>query len=74
MELVSEDVTFQEILWRRYPCLNEVIESQLIQGTLWSFIKTAKNQTIEDKLWNFYLHSYTDKSYSQWREEVLNDG
>jgi len=37
-------------------------------------MKQVKNAVLEEKLWSLYLHSMTDKSFTQWKEEVLRNG
>ena len=46
----------------------------MIQGTLWPFLKQVKEAVQDDKLWSLYLRSMSNKSYDQWKEEVLQNG
>lgn len=51
-----------------------MIDTQLSKGTLFNFLNTAKKADQEDTLWQLYLHSFSEKSFDDWKEEVRVSG
>ena len=71
-----------DLLFSRYASPFEFMRPYIEQGRFGEFVTeiiTAENnrrkeqaeKEDEEKLWTAYIHSYSDKSYSDWKSEIM---
>lgn len=71
-----------DMLYARYSCPMDLVRVYIEQRRFGDFVKhfiQAENERrkIENdkdeewKMWTAYVHSYSDKSFIKWREEIL---
>lgn len=72
-----------DLLYSRYASPMDLVNLYLEQGRFGEFVeniielenerKTAEAEKEEEqKLWSMYIHSMTDKSFIDWKNEMLN--
>ena len=71
------------MLYSRYSNPLELMRLYIEQGQFGEFVENIvelENKRIieeaekenEDRLWQMYIHSYSDKSFNVWKDEVMN--
>lgn len=71
-----------DMLYARYSCPMDLVGTYINQRRFGDFVthfiqaendrRKAENDKDEElKLWTAYVHSYSDKSYNDWKEEIL---
>lgn len=79
---MTGEFEFMDLLFSRYASPFEFIRLYIEQGRFGEFVteiisaenKRRKEQAEkedEEKLWAAYIHSYSDKSYSDWKSEIM---
>lgn len=72
-----------DLLYSRYSNPLEFMRLYIDQGRFGEFVSNiidAENKRLkekyekenEDKLWQMYIHSYSDKSFIEWKNEMMN--
>lgn len=51
-----------------------MINSQLAKGTLMPFLRAMRKAEQEERFWEMYLHSFSEKTFDQYKEEVIGHG
>ena len=60
-----------DALYKRYACPFDFINSAFRLGKLEESLLNVIKQNDEDKLWQLYLHSMKEKSYEDWKKEIM---
>lgn len=51
-----------------------MINSQLAKGTLMAFLRAMRKAEQEEKVWEMYLHSFSEKTFGEYKREVIGHG
>lgn len=71
-----------DMLYARYSRPMDLLNPYIQQGRLWSFVhnfmmldyerrKEEAEKDMEWKLWIGYVHSFSDMSYQEWKDRVV---
>lgn len=60
-----------DLLYRRYADPFSFLSRMVSKYSLADTIKKIWNEAQEEKIFNMYLHSFSDKSFYEYKEEVL---
>jgi len=74
-----------DMLYARYSCPMDLVRTYINQRRFGDFVKhfiqaendrrKAENDKDEEwMMWTAYLHSHSDKSYNDWKSEILGSG
>ena len=61
-----------DLLYRRYNNPFSFLSRMISKYSLTDTIIKIWNEAQEEKVFNMYLHSFSDKSFYEYKEEVLN--
>ena len=73
---------FMDLLYSRYSNPMDLMEHYMNQGRFGEFVtniieleyerkKEEAEKLEEQKLWSLYIHSMSDKSFNNWKKEIL---
>ena len=73
---------FMDMLYARYSCPMDLMSRYINQRRFGDFVrsfmeaendrrKAEKDKDEEWMMWTAYLHSHSDKSYNDWKREIL---
>ena len=60
-----------DMIFKRYSCPFDFIESHIKMGTFTKALKRMADEINDEKLWELYLRSYSDKSFIEWKKEIM---
>lgn len=59
-----------DLLFKRYANPYLMLDEIILSNRLHDFVNEIVMITQEEKIWQFYLHKVTDKSYQDFREDL----
>ena len=63
-----------DLLYRRYADPFSFLSRMMSRYNLTDTITKIWNESQEEKIFEMYLHSFSDKSFIEYKKEVLNSG
>lgn len=60
-----------DLLYRRYADPISFLSKMIYKGNFTKTITDIWNEAQEEKLFEMYLHSYSDKSFNEYKEEMI---
>lgn len=61
------------MLFTKYASPFDFLDGMTEMGEFEQALDRLVEQEQEKKLWEMYLHSHSDKSFNEWKEQVLED-
>ena len=63
-----------DLLYRRYADPSSFLSRMMSRYNLSDTIIKIWNEALDEKMFNMYLHSFSDKSFYEYKEDILNCG
>ena len=60
-----------DLLFRRYADPFLIVSQMLYAGKFAEFIPQIFKKEEEDRLWELYIHSHSNKTFAEYKEEVM---